>query len=285
LYGTTEYGGIYGGVCGSNGCGVVFKVDQTGKETVIHAFQGGNDGMTPEGPVALDPLGNVYGATAYGGGGESGAGTVFKVDPSGHETVLYSFNLNGDGNAPYGGVVMDSAGNLYGTTEFGGNGGAGTIFKINPSGVETILYYFGNGSGDGFFSASSLSFDKQGNLYGTTLAGGALGGGTVFKLTPSGAETILLSLGTPGPADTYSSGVVPDAFGNVYGVSASGGTYDLGTVYKVDASLNLTVLHSFGGPDGRVPYGNLAIDPSGNFYGTTSQGGKFGGGVIFRIKP
>lgn len=284
MYGTVQGGGIYGGTnCLTSGCGIVFKVDQTGKETVLYQFQGGTDGFTPEGPVVIDAAGNVYGATAFGGG--FGEGAVFKIDPSGNETALYSFTQIGDGSRPEGGVVMDGAGNLYGTTQLGGLYGGGTVFKISPSGAETILYNFGTNSGDGVFPTSSVSLDGQGNVYGTTYLAGEFGYGNVFNVTQSGSEIPLYNFALPGPAYPYYCGVITDTAGNIYGVTTGGGTYGLGTVYKIDTNRNITILHNFKGPDGKVPYGNLALDPSGNLYGTTSQGGKFGGGVIFRIKP
>jgi len=266
-----------------SGCGIVFKVDQTGKETVLYQFQGGTDGYTPLGPVAIDVSGNIYGTTAYGG--EFGEGAVFKIDPADNESVLYSFTQINDGTRPEGGVVMDGSGNLYGTTQLGGLYGEGTVFKISPSGVETILYNFGTNSGDGAFPTSSASLDAQGNVYGTTYIAGDFGYGNAFKVTPSGSEIPLYNFALPGPAYPYYCGLITDAAGNAYGVTTGGGTYGLGVVYKIDPNRNITILHNFSGPEGKVPYGNLALDPSGNLYGTTSQGGKFGGGVIFRIKP
>jgi uncharacterized repeat protein (TIGR03803 family) len=282
LYGATIYGGLEGSTnCGVSGCGVIFKIDQSGNETVLYQFQGMPGAFDPQGPVAVDSKGNVYGTTPYGG--SANAGVSFKVDPAGNETIFYYFSYD-LAYTPMGGLVADSKGNLFGTTEGGGNGG-GSVFEIDRTGVFNILYDFSYTDGAG--PLASLAFDKQGNLYGTTSGGGAYQYGTVFKLTPAGAETVLYNFNylPPGPVDPYASGVVVDSAGNVYGTTMEGGTYNLGTVYKIDTNLDLTVLHSFGGPDGKVPYGNLAIDPSGDLYGTASQGGKFGGGVIFRIKP
>jgi len=284
LYGTVQAGGIYGGTnCLMSGCGIVFKVDQTGKETVLYQFQGGTDGYFPLGPAAIDAAGNVYGTTAYGGA--FGAGAVFKIDTSGNETLLYSFNYLGDGTRPESGVVMDGSGNLYGTTQLGGLYNVGAVFKISSSGAETILYNFGTNPGDGSFPTSSVSLDVHGNVYGTTYIAGDFGYGNAFKVTQSGVEVPLYNFALPGPAYPYYCGAIADSAGNVYGVTTGGGTYGLGAVYKIDPNGNVTILHNFKGPEGKVPYGNLALDPSGNLYGTTSQGGKFGGGVIFRIKP
>jgi uncharacterized repeat protein (TIGR03803 family) len=198
FYGTTYQGGSQR--CGG-GCGTVFKIDTSGTVTVLYAFQGAPDGSLPEGDIAIDSAGNLYGATWEGGNSSactpSGCGTVYKLDPSGKETVLHKFSVS-DGMLPEGGVVLDSAGNLYGTTFAGGTSpscrgsGCGTVYKIDTNGKQTVLYSFSSGS-DGGFPAGGLVFDSAGNLYGTALYGGFSGGnglcfpsgcGTVFKLTP-----------------------------------------------------------------------------------------------------
>jgi len=196
LYGTTYVSGGTG--CGGFGCGTVFKVDKTGKRTVIYAFQGGSDGVIPNGNVVLDKAGNLYGTTWKGGNTAvcppSGCGLVYKIDKKGKETVLYRFSVS-DGLAPQGGLVLDSKGNLYGTTWGGGAGcsgdGCGTVFKIDKTGKETVLYSFAD-SADGGFPYAGLVRDKAGNLYGTASNGGDSstglcipnGCGVVFKLTP-----------------------------------------------------------------------------------------------------
>jgi len=183
LYGTTEQGG--GNGCGGAGCGTVFKIDSSGKESVLHAFAGPPDGQFPVGALILDKVGNLYGTTLQGGFYGNG-GTVFKVDPSGEETVLYSFNLStGDAALPYGGLVLDAAGNLYGATSSGGAAFGGAIFEVNTSGIETVLYSF-TGGADGYLPYSDLIRDTAGNIYGTTSEGGDAFCfcGTVFELTP-----------------------------------------------------------------------------------------------------
>jgi len=183
LYGTTEQGG--GSGCGGAGCGTVFKIDTSGKESILYAFAGPPDGQFPVGGLILDKVGNLYGTTFQGGFNGIG-GTVFKVDPTGKETVLYSFNLfGGDAGLPYGGLVRDSAGNLYGATSSGGAAFGGAIFEVNASGVETVLYSFTGGS-DGYIPFSDLIRDAAGNLYGTTSEGGDASCfcGVVFQLTP-----------------------------------------------------------------------------------------------------
>ena len=202
LYGTTVDGGAFGQ-------GTVFKLDTTGKETVLYSFTG-YDGSGPEAGLVLDAQGNLYGTTKYGGNlacyAPYGCGTVFKLDTTGKETVLYSFTGTGtgDGEAPEAGLVLDTKGNLYGTTPYGGtNGGAsngGTVFKVDTTGKETVLYSFaGTGAGDGQNPEAGLVLDAQGNLYGTTYFGGANAGGTVFKVDTTGKETVLHSFtGTGG---------------------------------------------------------------------------------------
>jgi uncharacterized repeat protein (TIGR03803 family) len=192
LYSTTGYGG-------RSDAGVVFKVDPTLHQTVLYTFTFHADGGNPTGDVILDAAGNIYGTT-YGGGPEATGypGVVYKVDPTGHETVLYGFGGTTDGNGPHGGVIRDSAGNLYGTTEFGGsttaNSGAntcfdfqyygcGVVFQVDTTGHETVLYTF-TGGADGGNLAAGLIRDSAGHLYGTTLYGGAAGAGVVFKITP-----------------------------------------------------------------------------------------------------
>jgi uncharacterized repeat protein (TIGR03803 family) len=286
LFGATLSGGTYGGVCGDSGCGMVFKVTQSGKESVLYQFQGGLDGNYPEGSIAIDSSGNLYGATSSGG--EFGAGVVFTIDPTGQEKTLYSFNsFNGDGQAPYGGVTRDDSGNLYGTTFAGGAAFQGTVFKIAPSGAETILYSFGSQTGDGSEPFAGVSLDPKGNLYGTTYFGGASNFGTVFKVTPNGTETVLHNFGPSpdGESPFVGDGVILDSKGNLYGVAGSGGSSAFGVIYKIDVSGKETILHNFSGPDGKVPEGNLAFDPVGNLYGTANGGGAYGGGVVFRLTP
>ena len=152
--------------------------------TVLHSFSGGTDGAYPQAGLVMDKAGNLYGTTFNGG--SSGCGTVFKVDTTGNETVLHSFTncfTNSDGGEPYAGLVRDKAGNLYGTTVIGGSSGSGTVFKVDTTGKETVLYSFTN-SDVAAEPYAGLIRDKAGNLYGTTYTGGSHGYGTVFKLIP-----------------------------------------------------------------------------------------------------
>jgi uncharacterized repeat protein (TIGR03803 family) len=301
LYGTTFYGGdrrcFFDGVY--YGCGIVFKLDPSGQETVLHIFKGAanGDGGGPTGRLVQDGIGNLYGTTMNGGDArctphyyEPGCGTVFKVDTAGHETVLHKFTGgNVDGEQPSG-LVIDGQGNLYGTTIFGGSYGYGTVFKVDASGHETVLYNFrGAGAGDGASPLSGLTRDAQGNLYGTTNEGGTLncfgalspGCGTVFKLSASGQETVLYRF-TGSNYDGYPhSTLVLDNAGNLYGI---GGTDYFGVIFKLDASGHESVLYSFSNIE--EPAELLAIPGQpGSFYGALYVGDNGGPGGIFKLAP
>jgi uncharacterized repeat protein (TIGR03803 family) len=189
LYGTTEAGGSLGCrlAIGPRGCGIVFKLDPNGQEHILHSFATFPSGMFPSAGLISDPAGNLYSTAGMGGTG--GNGIVFRLDRVGNLSVLHSFtgtDVNGDGAQPYAKPVRDAAGNLYGTTWSGGEvPGAGTIFKIDRSGNETVLFSFGTGNGDsGQNPAAGVILGSDGNLYGTTFEGGAHGSGTVFQFTP-----------------------------------------------------------------------------------------------------
>ncbi|HEV2379439.1 MAG TPA: choice-of-anchor tandem repeat GloVer-containing protein [Terriglobia bacterium] len=288
LYGTTFGGGAYG-------AGVVFKLDSSGNETVLYAFTGGADGANPQAGLVADEAGNFYGTTDWGGNlsacsGFGGCGTVFKLEASGTETALYTFNGGADGFAPYGGLVRDTAGNLYGTTAYGGAGCefCGVVFQVTPSGNETVLYTF-TGGADGSSPADEVLIrDRAGNLYGTTVSGGDLSGcggsgcGVVFKLDRSGNETVLYAFtGGADGANPY-TGLVGDGVGNFYGTTAFGGESDDGVVFKQDRSGKYSVLHTFNGADGVNPPGRLLLY-KGSLYGTTYGGGTYGAGVVFKV--
>jgi uncharacterized repeat protein (TIGR03803 family) len=284
VYGTTQFRGIYGGPCGALGCGTVFKVDPSGKETVLHRFTGkANDGMTSEQGLVADPAGSLYGTTIRGGA--NGIGVIFKIDPSGKWTILHSFDFNVEGFFPYGGTLLrDAAGNLYGTTEVGGSGGAsGTVFKLDPSGKVTVLHGFSS-SGDGASPIGNLVRDAAGSFYGVTNSGGAFGFGTVFKIDAKGVETVLYSFGgTRGDGVNPVGGLVRDRAGSLYGTTNSGGAHYLGTVFKLDPANKETILHNFDGATGRNPEFALLQDSKGTLYGTAFQGGAYGGGVVFKM--
>ena len=276
LYGTAQWGGRYG-------WGVVYKLDPSGHDTVLHAFTGGADGSTPYAGVILDAECNVYGTTQLGGA--ANAGVVYKIDTAGHETVLYSFTGGTDGGKPVGGVIRDAARNLYGTTQSGGASGAGVVFKLDPSGEETVLYTFTGGS-DGANPNAGVIRDAEGNLYGTAEFGGASGAGVVFMVDPSGNETVLWSFTWGNDGALPLAGLTRDSAGNLYGTTLIGGADFAGAVFMVDPSGQETTLWSFtGGADGGYPLGGVIRDPSGNLYGTTNGGGASYSGVVFKVDP
>jgi uncharacterized repeat protein (TIGR03803 family) len=298
FYGVTYTGGTYG-------FGAVFKLDTSGKEVVLYSFTGAADGDGPSGLVQ-DAAGNLYGTTA--GGGASDQGAVFKLTPDGVETVLHSFAGMPDGEFPDGGLTLDSAGNLYGNTYYGGpypdcgfGYGCGIVFKINPKGAETVIYSFdANAFLDGYEPLGQLTRDSEGNFYGTTYAGGAVGlYGTVYKLSSTGEETILYSFLGDNDGENPRAGVVRDEAGNLYGTTYMGGNKGdcyggffysgCGTVFEISPTGQETQLHIFKGQgDGEYP-GPLIRDASGRLYGTAPSGGScrapYGCGVVFELTP
>ena len=304
LYGTTFNGGDVQ-------FGVAYRIDTGGVETVLHSFQGPPDGANPRSALVRDSAGNLYGTTQYGGtgnncgGGFSGCGTIFKIDASGNESVLYSFSGDPDGAYPDAGLLITSSGEMYGTTTTGGASNMGTVFRIDAAGNESVVYSFQGGT-DGVAPISSLVQDATGNLYGVTETGGGAGCpnygcGTVFKIDPSGTESVLYCFTGGGDGSLPLNGVVLDPAGNLYGMTSGGGDLHCsifygvgcGTLFKLTPAGAETTLHTFEGPDGAMPEAGLLID-SGHLYGTTFDGGKgycqtrygnFGCGVIFRLNP
>jgi uncharacterized repeat protein (TIGR03803 family) len=302
LYGATSRGGS---TCFFNsGCGTVFKLDADGNETILHRFGLGSDGRFPNG-VIRDAAGNLYGTTEQGGipalcnnQGENGCGTIFKIDASGKETILYRFRGADDGDTPVGGVIRDAAGNLYGTTGDGGATTYGTVFKLDTNGKFTVLHSFT--VNEGCFAEASLLRDTAGNLYGTTDGCGQFGDGTVFKVAPSGKTTVLHTF-TGGPDGGFPGGpVVQDKAGNLYGSATFGGSLisplcrlpettapGCGVVFKIDTTGQYTVLHAFEGTDGQW-VGGVILDAEDNLYGTADDGdiptgGEYG--TVFKIEP
>jgi len=274
----------------------VYEVDAAGQYTVLHSFTGGADGGHPYAGVTCGSAGNLYGTTVYGGNTVAcpaqsylpgGCGVVFKLDAAGNETVLCSFTGGVDGGYPYAGVILDPAGNLYGTTASGGTEncylGCGVVYKLNSTGQETVLYSF-MGAPDGGEPKAGLVRDSAGNLYGIAGAGAAYAG-VVFELATTGQETVLYSF-TGGPDGGNPVGLIRDPAGNFYGATQSGGTGGAGVVFEVDAAGKQKVLYSFtGGADGGSPYAGVIRDSAGDLYGTTSSGGKEHSGVVFRLTP
>ncbi|HEY6619635.1 MAG TPA: choice-of-anchor tandem repeat GloVer-containing protein [Steroidobacteraceae bacterium] len=225
FYGTTGAGG-------ASDDGTVFKITPSGSEANVYSFaKTGTNGQTPYAGLIQGTDGNFYGTTYFGGA--NGFGTVFKVTPGGTETVLYSFAGGNDGEHPYADVIQGSDGNFYGTTYQGGTGGYGTVFRLSPSGTETVLYSFAGGTSDGASPEAGVIEGSDGNFYGSTLQGGASGLGTVFKLTPSGTETISHSFAGSSDGANPGANLVQGSDGNLYGSTGAGGTSGDGTFFKV----------------------------------------------------
>jgi uncharacterized repeat protein (TIGR03803 family) len=289
----------------TDGCGNILKLSPPGKVTVLYTFTPGvgTGGPDPFG-LTRDSQENLYGVTLQGG--HYAKGSVFELTSSGAEKTLHSFGGVGDGFDPYGAVTIDSAGNLYGNTSFGGETGYGIIYKLTPSGSETILYSF-TGSTDGGEPSASPILDSAGNLYGTAAIGGDLscpldpgvGCGTVWKLDTSGNLTVLYSFTGSTDGAFPEAGLVMDPSSNLYGDADRGGNLSCtapdgcGVVFEIDSSGNFTVLHAFSGGanDGEFPQGALFRDSSGNLYGMTGFGGDLscslgdgaGCGVVFKL--
>ncbi len=279
LYGTTYYGGALF-------AGVVFEVNSSGTETVLYSFTGTADGAYPYDPLLLDKSGNLYG-TAYSGGG-SNLGVVFKLDSSGAETVLYSFEGGtADGCYPAGGLIQDATGNLYGTTSACGASNNGTVFKLTTGGQETTLHSFAGGAADGASPYyGRLLMQSGGTLVGLTSYGGANSSGVLFKLTAAGKVTVLHSFAGGSKDGCYPYGTpAVDKSGNFYGTADTCGSSDYGIVWKVSSKGAETILHSFTGTksDGGYPFAGVAMDTSGNLYGSTATGGASLSGTLYEL--
>jgi uncharacterized repeat protein (TIGR03803 family) len=284
--------------------------------TVLYAFTDGQDGANPFAGLTLDRAGNLYGTAVNGGrgtvvnGGSAGCGTVFKLSKSGGGwifTLLYSFAGGNDGCQPYGGVTFGPDGTLYGTTLFGGPSGNGTVYMLRKAAhispdvdgdwSETVLHSFGAVDAihrDGRFPVAGVVFDQAGNMYGTTMGGGAdscsAGScGTVFRMarmTPSDGswtESVLYRFTGGNDGGSPQAGPTLDQSGNIYGTCFGGGEYGQGTAFQLMPSSGGWVentLHSFtGGSDGGTPFGGLIFDNSGNLYGINDSG------VVYELTP
>jgi uncharacterized repeat protein (TIGR03803 family) len=229
LYGTTNLGGKFGG-------GVAFKLAGK-KETVLHSFTGGTDGDYLTAGLLMDAKGNLYGTAAFGGdlncNYPNGCGVVFKLAGK-KETVLHAFKGSPDGDTPYGGLLMDPNGNIYGTTVYGGASDSGTVFKVSRQDKERVWYAFHAQQGGGG-TQSGLVRDAEGNLYGTSPAGGDAGYGVVFEITRYGKEKVLHNFCTGDCSDgAYPSGdLIMDAKGNLYGTAYGGGVNGNGTIFMI----------------------------------------------------
>ena len=337
LYGATQQGG--GTNCSPMAaCGTVYQLAPPAKkgdpwtETLLHVFHGKqhNDGEFPSGGVIADASGNIYGTSSYGGTGDcvllgikGGCGTVFEVSPPQTKggkwtyTILYSFKGGKDGYLPFGDLVFDGAGNLYGATYFGGGKGTtcnpyyqycGTVFELSPpktkggNWTEKVLHSFAGGT-DGANPNGGLVLDSKGAIYDTTAGGGNENGecgspgcGTVFKLAPptmkGGAWTEkMLHRFNGQDGATPAADVVFAKNGSLYGTTSAGAISGNGSVFDIAAPTGgggpwkEAVLHRFiDGNDGTSPRGGLIFDAGGNLYGT-ALGGATHRGVVFSLKP
>ncbi len=301
-----------GGNGGANNLGTVFQLSPVSNGmttlTVLYSFTGSGDGAYPVGDLVFDSSGNIYGVTQFGGNLNSacssmGCGTVFElsppIQPGGPwtETVLYKFQGSPDGAEPVSGLVLDSSGNLYGTTKSGGAPcSCGMAFELSPTDAgwaETVLYSF-QGNPDGSAPSASLVFDSAGNLYGTTSLGGRWGAGSVFQLTPSSqaggpwTEAVLHSLFANTDGGAPIAGLVFDGTA-LYGTASQDGPNRHGTVFRLlplpngGGAWTYQLVHSFGGLDGGGPGGRLTFANPNTLYGTTASGGAANSGTVFEI--
>lgn len=285
-------------------------------EVVLHSFaDNGTDGYQTYSGLVSDAAGNLYGTTLEGGthancyGENIGCGTVFQLSPKigggWMEKILHDFDFNGtDGVNPSGNLILDSAGNLYGVTLYGGNGlcnnsteAGGTVFELSPnaggSWTEKILYNFGANATDGCSPQGGLVFNA-GNLYGTTAGGGASNFGTVFELTPTAgggwSENVLLNFDGVGNGSDPLASLTFDGKGNLYGTAWNGGSnHQGGVVFELTPSTGgiwtEKTLHTFSAAGGENPYASVILDKAGNLYGTVETGGSLGHGAVYRLTP
>jgi len=254
--------------------------------SVVYNFTGGSDGGVPLAGLVMDTAGNLYGTTSVGG--SAGGGTVFKINTSGQEQALYNFTGGADGGNPQAGLLIDSSGNLYGTTYSGGTSGQGTVFELSATGQETVLHSFAGGA-DGANPIAGLAGNPASVLYGTTYYGGAYSAGTVFAVA-KGKEKVLYSFGASGDGANPVAGVTVAPKGTLYGTTSAGGSANEGTVFALTplkTGWKESVLYNFLlQNDGGVPYAGVMLDKAGHLYGaatTGGAGGDNGGGTVFEM--
>ena len=281
----------------------ILTIVAAGREKILYSFAGDEDGEYADTGLVIDSAGNIYGTTIQGGIHTSG--TVFRLTPSGKHTVLYSFNGGTDGSEPYKGVALDAAGNLYGTTVAGGDtscdGGCGVVYKLTKSGgtwTQSVIHAF-TGGADGSGAGSPLVFDKHGNIYGMTPAGGGtgcfgLGCGVVFRLEPDWTGNWHLRVlhtftgGTDGFGGSAGRLLIGHA-GHLYGVATGGGANGQGVAFELTPTptgeWQFQTIYAFNvQPDAGSPYGGLISDKFGNLYGTTYFGGTNGLGSVYKLE-
>ncbi len=304
-------GNLYGTTLQPRG-GTVYQLKHVTSGYVfnrLYEFQGLADGGCPYGGVVFGPDGTLYG-TGGCGGGTGGYGVFYNLRPPATicktslcpwtETTLFDFTFPDGAEPYYGEVAFDNAGNVYGTTQFGGGSDYGVVYELSRTGnswTQTVLHRFlGYNGNDGGYPLHNVILDSSGNIYGTTsVAGQGLGrNGTVFQLVPNGSgwtENILVNFPVP-EMDTGSyvePGLIMDTLGNLYGATTGGGP-GTACVFELSPSSNgwqFTVLHRFTltGAQNRGPVGNLVLDGNGNLYGTTAGAGQGTGGNIFKLSP
>jgi uncharacterized repeat protein (TIGR03803 family) len=267
----------------------------------LYKFQGPPSDAVGGGKLLFDAAGNIYSAGAGGAGfchESETCGVVYEVSPSvggWSETILHDFADDIYGTIPSSFLTLDSAGNLYGTARDGGNGAGGSVFKLTPTGNNSpieVLHFFDFGIS--FWPLGGVIFDPDGNLFGSTSAGGTGNGGTVFQLAPNGSSwslSTLYNFFNPGMFDYFGprAPLTRDAAGNLYGTTYADGANQCGSVFKLthsNGSWSFASLHDFTcGTDGAYPAGGVVLDSAGNVYGTASEGGSQNKGVVFEITP
>jgi uncharacterized repeat protein (TIGR03803 family) len=312
LYGVAGAGGLTTCLGGSSsGCGVAFRISPSLEYTILYEFgRVPLDGWDPQGQIAMDTSGAIYGATTFGGLSTYSSGTVFKLTPptvpggTWTESVLHVFGTGTDGFEPFGGVTFNADGSLFGTTLFGGTFGRGTVFELSPppqsGGVwaASVLHDFSPLAG-GFGPVSGVTFDSSGNFYGSTAEStGPRADGTVFRLNPPsqtggpwGGSTLFEFGGQDGSYPNRSTPAL-DASGNLWITTASGGTYDAGTLVELappassGQSWVQKLVYSFSNSwNGGAPAYGVTIGPDGTLYGTTAGGGDNSSGIVYQYKP
>lgn len=313
LYGVTWYGGSNN--CGGGGCGTVFKLSHAHSSWVLstlYAFLGDTDGASPDGGVVFGPQSKLYGVTASGGA-NGPYGTVFSLRPGANfcqtftcpwtETTLFSFDGT-NGSEPSGDLIFDTVGNIYGTTQFGGESigcagrGCGVVYQLAASGggwTQNVLYEF-QGIDDGGLPVSGVILDAAGNLDGAAPEGrDSAANGVIFQVSPSGSswtETVLYAFQNQADGNSPTGGLILDTKGNLYGTASAGGSQNGGTVFELSPLNNVWnfiliygfSLHGMGeGTEG--PTAQLLMDTGGNLYGSTLQGGAYGYGSVFKLSP
>jgi uncharacterized repeat protein (TIGR03803 family) len=276
LYGITYSGGTYG-------YGTIFKISKSGGSTFkVLRHLNATDGTYSQSDLIQAKDGNFYGM-CYGGGANNN-GTIFKITPDGKYTVLKSLSSPKDGSFPYGNLMQNSDGFLYGMARSGGANNAGTIFKISTSGSFSVIHSL-IGATEGSTPNGGLVKGKDGNLYGMTYSDGPYKSGTVFKVTTAGKLTVLAAFDGSAKGSAPYESLIKGADSAYYGTTSAGGKYSYGTIFKICGGIT-TVLHSFDrNTDGGRPKGSLVLASNGSFYGTTTEGGSKGYGTIFKITP